>query len=1370
MKKFYNWMLPLGIFLWLAHGALAQDPIARYSFSGNANDLSGNGHHAAIHAANLTTDRFGAANSAIAFDGVQSKLTVPNSIDLQTESITISFWVRPSSIPGSGEVFLMSHGGWQERWKISVPNHGKPVWTTNSTGGISDLDSGDGNVLFPNQWNHVVFVHDGTKDRIYFNGVKTAEKDAVGALNATQYPLGIGYNPIDNANFFHGSIDDISIYDYAATDVQIADIYELESDAPTIPNGPVATYPFSGNFNDSSYGNTANGKFVSFVPDRFGVGQSAVKFNGSSSELVADNSSTLISPWTTVAFWINPSELPANGEAYIASFGGWQNRWKISLPPHGKLVWTVNAVQGISDLDAGDAGILQTNTWTHVAVVHGLSEDLIYINGVLVASKLAGGALNSTTEPLGIGFDPIDGGSYFNGAIDEFTIFNEALNATNINSLYLAQAGGGLPTVDKVLDLDFAGDAQDETQYKNHGNVKFASLGYDRFGYANNAMTIKNNDEVTVPNSVQYNSPYTTVSFWVNLNSIPATGEVFLLSHGGWQERWKISLPSHGKPVWTTNNSGGISDMDSGDGNALVAGTWTHVVMSHGPDSDKIYINGELANEKAVGGEMNSTKYDLGIGFNPIDGANFIDGSIDEVQLYNRELTAIEVSLLYDDQSTAPAINSELVAQYTFAGNGNDQTRFRNNADVAGAQLSVDRFGRNNHSMNFGTGTEVTADNSVQLNSEFTSVSFWVNPNTIPANGEAFLLSHGGWQERWKISLPTHGKPVWTTNHSGGISDMDSGGGNELIPGEWTHVVMVHDGTKDYIYFNGEEVANKDVVGTLNATTHPLGIGYNPIDGGNYFDGNIDDVEIYNFALSAEDVADLYALQSQSPVITDTEPPVAPVNLAASVSFTTVYLTWNASTDSGSGLSGYNVYQDGNIIGTTTSTDFTVEDLAPLTFYDFGVSAVDNAGNASVTNSITVQTDMDQAPDITPPTVPTGLSVTPGATSAVFSWEASTDDTGVAGYVVFVDGVYQDTTDGDATGLFIGGLDPSTLYTFEVYAFDFAGNDSEIAFITASTTEPIETGEPGLVAHYKFENNTNDSTPYNNHGVAGGDPVYEVVTNRPNASGMAIKFDGDQDSVLVPNAVQLISDYTTVSFWIRVDGQNLSDAEAYLMSFGSWQERWKISLPQHLKVVWTTNGNNAQFDEFISDMDSGDGNELTLGFWWYVTMVHDGTDDIIYLDGQEVNRKPVNTKLNSTALPFGIGNNPIEGGQYFNGAMDEIKIYNKSLTAEEIQSLYENGTTTGTFDPQEVHKYVQLVYPNPTANELRVDHSFAQGAQLMVRLFDLQGRQVGHQKLNEQTNINGQIILNVSHLQPGMYQANFVMDGKNLGSLPFIKN
>ena len=75
--------------------------------------------------------------------------------------------------------------------------------------------------------------------------------------------------------------------------------------------------------------------------------------------------------------------------------------------------------------------------------------------------------------------------------------------------------------------------------------------------------------------------------------------------------------------------------------------------------------------------------------------------------------------------------------------------------------------------------------------------------------------------------MPNHGKPVFTT-HSGGVccSDMDSG--TPLVLGTWTQVTMVHDGAKDIIYFNGAKVNEKAVTGALDATTKPLGIGFDP--------------------------------------------------------------------------------------------------------------------------------------------------------------------------------------------------------------------------------------------------------------------------------------------------------------------------------------------------------------------------------------------------------------------------------------------------------------------------------------------------------------------------------------------------------------
>lgn len=1370
MRRMYLWLMPAWLLLLSATALQAQQIVAYYDFNGNAKDVSGNQNNASIHGATLTQDRFGRANQAFLFDGVQSQLRANNSAQLQSATTSVSFWVRVDEIPGQGEVYILSHGGWQERWKISLPSHGKPIWTTHAGGSCcSDLDSGT--PLEVGTWTHLVMVHDGAKEKIYLNGVLANERDYAGDLDATTQPLGMGYAPIDNDYFFKGALDEVTIYDGALSDVDVANLYSDQSTPPVVGNELVAAYSFSGNtLDNSSYGNHASGGNIEYATDRFGFGKKSVRFNGVDAGVTAPNSSDLNSPAATVSFWVKANTLPASGEAYLLSFGGWQERYKISLPGHGKMVWTTHATACCSDLDAGGGNELIPGTWTHAAFVHDGTKDKIYVNGVLVAEKDSPGDLANTVHPLGIGYDPIDVANYFDGSMDEVQVYNYALSDSEINDLYTEQNTAVIDPDPLVLNLPFSGDFKDASQFENHGQSK-TQLTYDRFGYANNAVSINADDAtaVKVDNSVQYNSDWTSVSFWVKMNELPGNGEVYLMSFGGWQERWKLSLPAHGKVVFTTYATSCCSDMDAGDGNELVPGEWTHVVAVHGTVQDKIYINGALAAAKDVGGPLHHTTYPLGIGYDPIDMGNYINGDMDDVQLYNSPLSDQEVADLYAAQSAPPVFAGDIVADYGLNGNAKDDSPYHNNGKATGATASTDRFNRANHSMNFDGAGGVTADNSPQLNSPLASVSFWVNPNSLPASGEAYLLSCGGWQERWKISLPGHGKAVWTTHATSCCSDLDAGDGNELVPGTWTHLVMVHDGTKDYIYVNGVIANEKDSPGDLSSTVYPLGIGYDPIDVANYFDGSLDDVQLYQTALSGAEVAALYAAQSADPGNPDITAPDAPVGLEGTVNFTTVTLTWQPSVDGESGIAGYNVFQDGVQIGTTEETTAVIAGLTPLTSYVFGVSAVDVAGNESLPSFITLVSGMDETPDVTPPSTPTNLAVTTGSNSAVFSWDASTDDTAVKGYVTFVDGNYADSLDAATLSIFVGGLDPSTLYTFEVYAYDFAGNDSETAFTVASTGEPIETAEPGLVAHYKFEGDANDATPYNNHGVIGGNPTFQPVVNRPNASGMAIVFDGDGDSIVAPNAVQLISDYATVSFWIRVDGTNLNDPEAYILDFGHWSERWKISLPQHLRIVWTTNGNNLQFDHFISDMDAKDGNELIPGFWWYVTMVHDGTDDIIYLDGVEVNRKPVATKLNSTALPFGMGNNPIDGGQFFQGALDEVKLYNKALTGEEIQKLYETGTTGIAQLQADLYKYVQILYPNPTTDKLTIKHSFGTSKDLLVRMFDQTGRQVGAKHINAQDMDNGIINLDVAELQGGIYSINFVLGGKTLGSMPFVK-
>jgi hypothetical protein len=1364
MKRF----LPLFLLLFaMITGGHSQTPVASYTFSGNTRDGSGFKNEASANGAILSADRFGWANSAISFDGKQGAVTAKNGNQLQSAFTTISFWVKVRTLPAQGEVYLLSHGGWQERWKISLPSHGKPVFTVRTTTCCNDMDSGDGNQLKINEWKHVVVTHDGVTDKMYMNGVKVNEKAYAGALGKTSSPLGIGYDPIDQGNYFDGQLDEVMIYDEALTATQITALYTAQSTAPVItPNSKVASYRFDEFGKDgSTFNNTAVVSGATYRTDRFGYGNSSLSFDGKNAKVTASNSAQLNSDFTTISFWVNVGSLPAQGEVYLLSNGGWQERWKISLPAHGKPVFTTHAASCCNDMDSGTGNELKPGVWKHVVMIHDGTVDRMYMNGVKVNQKAYAGALKSTIHPLGIGYDPIDKGSYFDGQLDDIEIYNYAFTDQEVTAMYTTQAK--FPGVENALVANYAlnGNGTDSTQFKNDANFDSKAISAtNRHGWANNAIY----GAAKAENSAALQSDFTTISFWVNPKTLPASGEAYLMSNGGWQERWKISLPSHGKPVFTTNATACCSDMDSGNGNELKPGQWTHVAMVHDGAQDQIFINGTLANQKATTGALKKTKFPLGIGYDPIDNGSFFDGSMDDVMIFNKALTAVEIKALFDVQKTAVvSSSSSLVANYTFDTNDNDLTNYQNHS-YGSSQRTKDRFGKVNKARNFDGKTAFQeAANSVQLASDFTSVSFWAKVNKLPASGEVYILSHGGWQERWKVSLPSHGKPVFTTNATSCCNDVDSGNGNELKVGEWKHVVMTHDGVADKIYMNGVKVNEKAFAGALKKTKYNLGIGYDPIDKGNYFDGDLDEVQIYNKALTATEVADLYKTQSTAPAATDTIRPSAPLDLSAAVSFTTINLAWALSTDNVA-VTGYNVYLDGKLIKTVPGLSTALTSLKALTSYVLGVSAIDAAGNESLISTIKATSGQDPSPDKTPPTKPGNLKGNVGSNSVLLTWEPSVDDRKLAGYVILVDGLFSDSLSDIATSKFIGGLKTETSYTFEVYAFDLSGNKSDIAEITLKTSKPLDTGEAGLVAHYPFDGNANDATPYNNHGVIGGNPIFELASHPAGGGKQNIKFDGDMDSVLVKNSVQLISDFTTVSFWIRVDNVNIKDGEAYVINFGHWSERWKISLPQHLKIVFTTNGKNTQFPSFISDMDSGDGNEMVKGNWWHVTMVHDGTRNIIYVNGQQVATKPVATKLNSTNRALCFGSNNVDGGQYFPGALDNVKIYNKALTSDEILKLFTAGTTGLTDFAIASYGDVKLS-PNPVSNILTIEHGFPVNSNVKIRIMDNVGRQYEGYNLSNLELSSNQLNVNTDRYPAGMYYVNFIVDGRNIGSVKFIK-
>ncbi|MCU7526374.1 MAG: T9SS type A sorting domain-containing protein, partial [Ignavibacteria bacterium] len=194
-------------------------------FNGNANDASGYGHNGAVHGAALTSDRAGNVNSAYRFTGPNSYILVPNDTSLNfVNGISVCFWMKPSAILNE-EAFLVSHGSWQNRWKLSITNK-KVRWTIKTTAGVKDLDSKT--TLYADSLYFVAGLYNGSDFELYINGSLDNFSFFSGTLLKTSYGLTIGQMLPDN-NFYNyqGVLDDIRLYNYALPISEIQKLYTI---------------------------------------------------------------------------------------------------------------------------------------------------------------------------------------------------------------------------------------------------------------------------------------------------------------------------------------------------------------------------------------------------------------------------------------------------------------------------------------------------------------------------------------------------------------------------------------------------------------------------------------------------------------------------------------------------------------------------------------------------------------------------------------------------------------------------------------------------------------------------------------------------------------------------------------------------------------------------------------------------------------------------------------------------------------------------------------------------------------------------------------------------------------------------------------
>ena len=182
----------------------------------------------------------------------------------------------------------------------------------------------------------------------------------------------------------------------------------------------------------------------------------------------------------------------------------------------------------------------------------------------------------------------------------------------------------------------------------------------------------------------------------------------------------------------------------------------------------------------------------------------------------------------------------------------------------------------------------------------------------------------------------------------------------------------------------------------------------------------------------------------------DDEAPTTPTNVMVSnVTTTTFNVSWNASTDN-ENVSGYDILLNGNVVGESSTTNYSVTNLTPNTSYAVTIVAKDVAKNRSTPSTVV---NTQTLADTTAPSVPSNVSISNQTGSSFqISWTASTDDSGILKYEVFIDG--NSVGSPTVTTFNATNLTPSTTYEVTILAEDVANNKSSLSTaVNAITTD-----------------------------------------------------------------------------------------------------------------------------------------------------------------------------------------------------------------------------------------------------------------------------------------------------------------------------
>ena len=809
-----------------------------------------------------TGTRDGVIDTAISFDGTQDYIDVPNTFSFP--SFTACAWINLRS-NATRSAFISNFENTANGW-----------WVEYNGGNIRVIDDigspGTDDILYATAINEREWVHfcagiDNTpRNFLYINGSLIGNSDTpTGSwddISSTELFIGQRGN---NTMWVDGMMDDVRVYNRALSGAEILELYNNANSALVGHWKLDETSGTAVAADSSNYGNNGTYTLDNSRYEQDGIIDNAISTENNEFIEVPHDSSFGNLDKLTLTGWAYPTGsgsgyLIYKSDDYSISSGSSNNR----------IIFTANRWNAsIGRWRTNDDAIID-GQWNHIAITYDYSDTsndpLLFVNGQSVAftneTSTPSGSLLSSTENLFIGnTDSPLSSTDWSEPFDDIRIYNKILSATEIAEL--ATKPNEALIGHWKLDETSGTTAADSSQYGNDGTLTNSNFTtdsvdapYDTGFYANGTDSY-----ISIPDPASSILDFGAGSFsygaW--FKGALTDGQLLSKQTSANAAGYSIGSSFSGTPgqTWCRlgDGSGNISAIDAG--NTAADGAWHHImcVADRSTDTLYIYVNGISAASADIS-SIDSVSSSTPLQFGARNGANFVEAEIDDVRVYSRALNASEVLELYNNA------NSALVGHWkldeTSGTVAADSSQYGNDGTVSGTNFSLSSAEGivDNAFTSFDISDLITVSDNPAINPrQEITVSAWVRSRTT--NRQRLI-------EKWDGS---NDYMLWIEGTANGSTtarfEVGTSSGSSFATGsipvgnenEWFHLTGTYDGSNVRIYVNATLDGSNSRTGTLNDGSNDLIIG-NGIGGS--FNGDIDDVRIYNKALTAAEILELY--------------------------------------------------------------------------------------------------------------------------------------------------------------------------------------------------------------------------------------------------------------------------------------------------------------------------------------------------------------------------------------------------------------------------------------------------------------------------------------------------------------------------------